>query len=105
MQKNKYINLICLFLALLTMLITSFVVYADENISTVSGIASVSDIASISQIASVSEVIDEEELLYEILKLAFQVLHIKMEKNLHLIQNLDFMNHHLMKMQKLKEKL
>ena len=65
MQKNKYINLICLFLALLTMLITSFVVYADENISTVSEIVLVSDIASISQIASVSEVIDEEELLYE----------------------------------------
>lgn len=64
MQKNKYMKIIYLFLALLTMLITSFVVYADEN-SVEENISTLSEIATNSNISSVSEIIDEEELLLE----------------------------------------
>lgn len=70
MQMNKYVKLIYLFLALLTMLITSFVVYAedksdDKNISSKSEMATLSEISTLSEIATLSEVVDEEELLYE----------------------------------------
>ena len=70
MQKNKYVKYIYLFLALLTMLMTSFIVYAeessdDENISSKSEISTLSEISTSSEIATVSEIEDEEELLYE----------------------------------------
>ena len=70
MKKNKYKKLIYLFLALLTMLMTSFIVYAeessdDENISSKSEISTLSEISTSSEIATVSEIEDEEELLYE----------------------------------------